>query len=158
MDGEEGIQRHLPMEETKLFRQFVQVADKTWSIVIRWDTFAKSTVGKQLVRSIDSVGANLVEGDGRFSDKEAVHFFLIARGSAREARYWINRAEVRDILRPDNAKELIDSLVDATRQLNGLIRFRRQGQLKGAVREARSAYLSQRDDPFYELLWSDETP
>jgi four helix bundle protein len=34
-------------------------------MVAEWETFAKETLGKQIVRSADSVGANISEGFGR---------------------------------------------------------------------------------------------
>ncbi|WP_366914315.1 four helix bundle protein [Mastigocoleus sp. MO_188.B34] len=38
-------------------------------------------VGKQIVRSADSVCANIAEGRGRFNDQDNRRFVKIARGS-----------------------------------------------------------------------------
>jgi len=43
----------------------VELADKIRKIVFRWDAFARDTVGKQIVWSVDSTGANIAEGTGR---------------------------------------------------------------------------------------------
>lgn len=40
----------------------MNLADEVWEIVIKWDYFAKDTIGKQLTKSADSVAANLSEG------------------------------------------------------------------------------------------------
>jgi four helix bundle protein len=40
--------------------------------MIGWEKFAKNTVGEQLVRSADSVGANIAEAQGRFNYGERV--------------------------------------------------------------------------------------
>lgn len=48
----------------------MDIAERVWSIVIDWDYFAKDVVGKQLMRAIDSVAANLSEGFGRYFYKE----------------------------------------------------------------------------------------
>src|SRR5438105_2918038 len=95
---------HVPIEQMEFFRIYVAVADWTWAAVGHWSPFARDTVGKQLVRAIDSVGANLVEGDGRYSDAEAVHFFYIARASARESKYWFQRAVTRGLIAADEGK------------------------------------------------------
>ena len=41
------------------------VADEVWNTVRAWDPFARDTVGRQLVRAADSIGANIAEGIGR---------------------------------------------------------------------------------------------
>ena len=35
-----------------------ELSDRFWMEIIGWDYFAKDTVGKQLVRAVDSIGAN----------------------------------------------------------------------------------------------------
>ena len=82
-------------------------------------------MGRQLIRAIDSVGANLVEGDGRYSSADALHFFIVARGSAREARLWLERAKQRSLVSREHAEAIEDQLVRATKLLNLLINYRR---------------------------------
>jgi four helix bundle protein len=77
---------HLPIEEMEVFRRYLEIADWVWNLVGEWPPLALDTVGKQILRAVDSVGANLVEGDGRHSQADALHFFVIARASARETR------------------------------------------------------------------------
>ena len=48
-------------QEFRVYRLSEQLADEIWKIVNSWEFFAKDT-GKQIVRSADSVGANIVEG------------------------------------------------------------------------------------------------
>ena len=138
---------HRPMEELEVFKRFAAAADKIWSIVMLWDPFVRDTVGKQLVRAADSVGANLVEGDGRYSDKESIQFFSIARGSAREARYWLQRAILRNIVDAETGEECIHSRRSATQLLNRLITYRRGG-FRDTVKEPRSTYRPRLFDPF----------
>jgi four helix bundle protein len=65
----------------------------------------RDTIGKQLVRTIESIGSILVERRGSYRDAEAVRFFRIARGSASEARCWTQRAVNRGILSPDSVRQ-----------------------------------------------------
>jgi len=46
-------------------------------VVDRWNYFQKDTVGKQLVRSADSIAANLSEGFGRYHYKETKTLVII---------------------------------------------------------------------------------
>jgi four helix bundle protein len=47
-------------------------------------------LGKQLLRSGTSIGANIVEGQSAASKKEFANFYKIALKSANETKYWLD--------------------------------------------------------------------
>jgi four helix bundle protein len=49
----------MKLEELNVYRLSMEMAERIWEIVVKWDYFTKDTVGKQLVRSADSIAANL---------------------------------------------------------------------------------------------------
>ncbi len=53
------------LDDLEIYKLSIELADEIWAIVIKWDFFAKDTVGKQIVRSSDSIAANIAEGYGR---------------------------------------------------------------------------------------------
>ncbi|NEQ46648.1 MAG: four helix bundle protein [Leptolyngbya sp. SIOISBB] len=53
---------------------------------------------KQLVRSADSVGANLAEGAGRGHYRDNRRFMTIARGALTATQHWRRRAQARNLL------------------------------------------------------------
>lgn len=139
------MSQHLPMEETEVFRKAEELADRIWEVVSGWKPFERETVGKQLVRAADSIAANLAEGDGRYSDAEAIHFFVIARASGRETAYWLRRAKRRSPWQPGLAEELLLQLEIILKLLNGLINYRRgRGKL---VREETALYNAENLTP-----------
>jgi len=90
-----------------------KLADEIWHIVIKWDALAKDTVGKQIIRSADSIGANIAEGDGRGSYQDHRRFIKIARGSLYETKHWLRRAYTRQLLtsvQVESLKPIIDEL------------------------------------------------
>jgi len=54
-------------EELEVYKLSERLADEIWVAVISWDRFARGTVGKQVVRAADSIGANIATGAGRGS-------------------------------------------------------------------------------------------
>jgi len=63
-----------------------------------WDTFAKDTVGEQIIRSADSICANIAEGCGQYNFKDNQLFVEIARGSLYETISWLQLAYARQLI------------------------------------------------------------
>lgn len=51
-------------ENLQIYKLSEKLSDQLWKIVVRWDGLARDTVGKQLIRAADSIGANIAEGSG----------------------------------------------------------------------------------------------
>ena len=79
-------------QKLDVYKLAEKLADEIWNIVIKWDALPKDTVGKQIIRSADSIGANLAEGDGRGSYQDHRRFIKIARGSLYETKHLLRRA------------------------------------------------------------------
>jgi len=82
------------------------LADEIWIIVTKWKYFEKETVGKQLIKAADSIGANISEGTGRGSFQDNRRFVKIARGSLNETQHWLRRAAKRDLLKEKEVNRL----------------------------------------------------
>ena len=51
----------MKLENLQVYQLSMEIGDKFWEIVIRWDYFVKEIVCKQCVKVMDSVVANLSE-------------------------------------------------------------------------------------------------
>ena len=51
-------------ESLDVYKLSERLADAVWKVVRNWDSLSRDTVGKQLVRAADSIGANIAEGVG----------------------------------------------------------------------------------------------
>ena len=99
----------------------MDVAERIWALVSSWDAFARDTLGKQLVRSADSVGANLSEGFGRFFYKENRRLCYYSRGSLYETFTWIEKAHNRGLIDTSDYEALRRDLGIIGKMLNTYI-------------------------------------
>jgi len=93
-------------ENLKVYQMSEVLSDNIWQIVIKWDSFARDTIGKQVVRAADSIGANIAEGTGKGSFQDNRRFVKVARGSLYETRHWLRRAYKRNLLTDEQIGEL----------------------------------------------------
>jgi len=75
-----------------VYQRAEAVADQVWELVNGWEWFPKKTVGTQLARAADSIGANIAESAGRFHPGDVRNFLYFARSSLQETRFWLRRA------------------------------------------------------------------
>lgn len=125
-------------EKLRVYLLAEKLADRVWKIVLKWDYFAKATVGQQLVDAVDGVGANIAEGTGRGSLQDNRRFVKIARGSLYETKHWLRRAYKRKLLtnqEVSDLKPLIDELLPT---LNAYVR-----SLNDCIEETRTKHKAQ---------------
>ena len=92
----------MKLEEFKVYQMAMETGEEIWKTVIKWDYFSKDTIGKQFVRAIDSVAANLSEGLGRYHYKETKNFSYYARGSLYESKTWLTKAHNRNLIEKED--------------------------------------------------------
>jgi four helix bundle protein len=112
----------MDLSEFKVYKMAMDIGEEVWNIVIIWDYFAKDTIGKQLVRAIDSVAANLSEGFGRYHYLEAKHFSYYSRGSLYESKTWITKAYNRKLIEKDKFEHFSSSIEVIGKMLNKYIK------------------------------------
>ncbi len=93
-------------EKLDVYKLSEKLADLIWNIVIKWNLVAQDTVGKQLIRYCNSIGANIAEGTGRGSSIENKRFARIARSSLFETNHWLRRTLKRNLLNKKNIDEI----------------------------------------------------
>ncbi len=139
------------IDELEVYNEAMALGERVWQIVVEWDYFAKDTIGKQWVRAIDSVAANLSEGYGRFFYKEKRQYGYYSRGSLYESRTWMRKAANRGLVSKEDADAMERELGTIARKLNGYIKS--IGAQANAVHEERAEYAPtpQTTDPINQL-------
>jgi len=93
-------------QQLRVYQLAEKISKEIWFIVKKWDDFAKDTMSKQIVRSADSVGANIAEVPGRYSYQYNQRFVKMARGSLNETRHWLRLDGARNLLTPEQSDRL----------------------------------------------------
>ena len=84
--------------DLKIYQDAMVVGEMAWDIASKWSPLAKDTVGKQIIRSADSIAANISEGYGRYHFKDRLRFYYFARGSLYETSTWLTKASKRSLI------------------------------------------------------------
>jgi four helix bundle protein len=111
----------MKLEELQVYQLSMKLGEDVWAIVIKWDYFPKDTIGKQLIRAVDSIAANLSEGFGRYHFNEAKHFGYYSRGSLYESKTWLQKAFNRKLVTEIEYNSFIKEIDNIGVRLNNYI-------------------------------------
>ena len=122
------IMAKLAFERLDVYRLSEKLADGIWDSVRGWESLARDTVGKQLIRAGDSIGANIAEGMGRGTAKDNCRFIQVARGSLYEAVHFLRRAFKRQLLTDAQIKQFQKIITELGPRLNAYLNSVRSRQ------------------------------
>jgi four helix bundle protein len=108
-------------EKLEIYQLASRMSDVVWEVVSGWAVFERDTVGKQLIRAMDGVAANLAEGAGRGSEADNRRFIYYARGSLYETKHWLRRAHHRGLLSTEDVDKLQPMLNELLPRLNAYL-------------------------------------
>lgn len=91
----------------------------------------------QLCRSAVSIASNLAEGDERDTDKDAVRFFFIAKGSLAELRTQLLICCEVGLLNQSDYEHLESDCATLAKMLGSLIKFRQRTERHGQRESSR---------------------
>ncbi|NOX86226.1 MAG: four helix bundle protein [Chlorobi bacterium] len=115
--------KRLDIENLEIYEKSMDIGDVIWDIVIKWDNFARNAFGYQLVKSADSIAANISEGYGRYFFKENRQFCYIARGSLYETITWLKKATKRKLITSKMSEKLLNDFDILLKKLNAYINY-----------------------------------
>lgn len=111
----------MKLEDLQVYTLSMQLGNKIWDLVSGWNYFDKSTMGGQMVRSVDSIAANIAEGFGRFHYGESKHFSYYSRGSLFETKTWVTKARARKLINEEDFSSLVSEIEILGIKLNNYI-------------------------------------
>jgi four helix bundle protein len=120
------MKRYLEPKDLGAYRIAFELSNYIWGIVTKWNYFAKDTAGKQLVKAIDSISANISEGFGRYFKKDKINFYHYSYGSINESLDWVEKANKRGLLKEKEYKFILEELEKLPKEINSLVKFTKE--------------------------------
>jgi four helix bundle protein len=115
--------KYLQLNDIECYKIAFNLSNYVWNIVVIWDYFAKDTVGKQFVRAVDSISANIAEGFGRFGKKDKIHFYYYSFGSLKESLDWNEKTKIRKLLTQEQYNYIFKELDKLPKSIHQLIKY-----------------------------------
>ena len=115
--------KFLTLDDIDAHKIAFNLSNYVWNIVIKWNFFAKDTIGKQFVKSTDSISDNIAEGFGRYFKKDKIKFYRYSFGSMYEAIGQNQKAHVRRLLKEEEYQHIFSELQKLPKEINHLINF-----------------------------------
>lgn len=112
----------IPLEELDVYKVSMEIGDLIWDKVEKWPAFARDTLGKQFVRSADSIALNIAEGYGRYFYKENKNFCFYSRGSGKETSSALKKAIMRKLVSKEENDLIETKLISYFKLINGYIK------------------------------------
>lgn len=113
----------LRLENLTSYKISCDLASIIYKIVKSWGYLDKQTIGVQLIRATDSIGANIAEGFGRYHKKDKIKFYYNARASAVESDHWIETASKRNLLGEKDYVQINELIEKLPKEINLLIKL-----------------------------------
>ena len=121
--GEVDNKKFLKLNDIEAYKIAFKLSNYVWDLILKWDYFAKDTVGKQFVKAVDSISANIAEGFGRYSKKDKIKFFRYSYGSLYESFEWNEKSHIRKLLNEEDYSYIFSELIKLPKSINSLILF-----------------------------------
>jgi len=108
--------------ELDVYKLAEELSDMIWYAFDEWPEKAQKTIGYQIIRSSDSIAANLAEGYGRFTPADRKTFYRYSRGSFEETKTWLRKLIRRKLLSEMEIKQYTDIIDELGPKLNAFIK------------------------------------
>ncbi len=108
--------------ELVVYQLAEELSDIVWYAFDEWDKKVQNTIGYQIIRSSDSIAANISEGYGRYTPADRRKFYRYARGSLEETKTWLRKLIRRKAISNEQSKRYSEIINELGPKLNAFIK------------------------------------
>ncbi len=109
------------LNDLNVYKKSIYLSKNAWKLYTSLPMDIQIVTGKQFIRAVDSIGANIAEGFGRYHYKDSLKFYYNARGSLWESKHWIYLLFKRGFVNKDTFDNFIADIDILGKQLNNFI-------------------------------------
>ncbi|MGB9637395.1 MAG: four helix bundle protein [Microgenomates group bacterium] len=117
---------YLKLENLKVYQLAKELSRIVWKIYLLIDRQTKDSRDK-------SIGANIVEGFGRFHFLDKNKFYFNARGSCLESKHWLELLKEREKVGQESFSKFVNCYNELHPALNGLIDSIKKSKIKTLI-------------------------
>ncbi|PIR13334.1 four helix bundle protein [Candidatus Falkowbacteria bacterium CG11_big_fil_rev_8_21_14_0_20_39_10] len=115
-------QNYLTLSDLQIYQLSRQLSRDAWAIYKDMDWQMKKIIGDQFIRAIDSIGANIAEGYGRYHYLDKIKFYYNARASHYEAIvHWLGLLFERRLINNIQYQKILTISNELAPKLNAYI-------------------------------------
>ncbi|MGD0754931.1 MAG: four helix bundle protein [Bacteroidales bacterium] len=115
-------QNFIELKNLEVYQLSRKLSTTAWEIFCRMDFMDKKHIGDQFLRSVDSIGANIAEGYGRFHYLDKVRFYYNSRASHYEAfTHWLDLMLEREKISNAEFETISETALKLQIKLNNFI-------------------------------------
>ena len=115
--------KFLQLNDIEAYKIAFHLSNYVWEIIVCWEYFPKTTLGRQYVDAVDSISANIAEGFGRHFKKDKINFYRYSKGSLKECFDWNEKSRVRKLMTQDQYEYIFNELQKLPKAINSLIKY-----------------------------------
>jgi len=108
-------------QDLEVYQLSIELAKSIYSVIADFPKSEKFALTDQLIRAVNSIGANIAEGFGRYHTKDFVRFLYNSRGSLAETHHHLIMAKELKYLRDKEFVNLEKEIKTLSVKLNNLI-------------------------------------
>ncbi len=117
-----SYKNYLILDNLQVYQLSRQLSSQAWVIYQNLDWQLKKIMGDQFIRAMDSIGANIAEGYGRYHYLDKIKFYYNARASHYEAvAHWLSLMYERKIVNYKSYQNILKISNELAPKLNSYI-------------------------------------
>lgn len=116
------MKEYIQLKDLEVYQLSKKLSAAAWGIYENMQWEDKKTMGEQFIKSIDSVGANIAEGYGRYHYLDKIKFYYNSRGSLHEScEHWLELLYERKKINEGMYNKIKDTSKKLSIKLNNFI-------------------------------------
>jgi four helix bundle protein len=116
----------ITFENAPSYQLAEKLSDRIWIEISEWESFSKESIGKELIESVDNIGAKIAAAYAQSAEKDQFFYLRLANSALFETRHWLRTSYKRQLISATSAQTLKQILDELTQSLaQGLTQLKR---------------------------------